>query len=85
MGRNPNQRIPKAYDYRRVIFLVQILAMDKKWCDKGDLFRHLFAEWGVQDRLGRKLEHLEDIDVLEELAVHTLAYSKTQTEKHNTS
>lgn len=65
MGRKPSQYVPMAYDYRRVIFLVQVLAH----YDESQIYR-LCEDWGI-DVVGNDL-----MATLRRLAQHTLEYSK---------
>lgn len=67
-GRPSKNKIPSAYDYRRVIYLVQILQRidSSQWFE---VLADLAEDWEVEHAGG--LENL-----LTELAKHTLDHSK---------
>ena len=81
-GRPPSTTTPTAYDYRRVLALVQVLAMDAEKQEAALLA--LCRGWGVDPAyMGSELDNprwLAVMATVERLARHALEYSRKQGE-----
>lgn len=80
-GRPPSTATPTAYDYRRVLALVQVLAIEDHAKQEKALLE-LCKGWGVDPAwLGSESDYprwLHVIGTVERLARHALAYSREQ-------
>lgn len=78
-GRPPSTTTPTAYDYRRVLALVQVLAIEDHAKQEKALLA-LCKGWGVDPAwLGSESDYprwLHVIGTVERLARHALAYSR---------
>jgi hypothetical protein len=63
-----------AYDYRRCITLVQVLAL----YPNDEALNHLAGSWQCEDEHGRAIEHMPYSDLVEMLAQHALEHVRNE-------